>query len=367
MSTKESSSNDGDGSITRRDVKGWRDRISMRYFLIDKRYSQSQTADVLGTSEATINKWFDRLGFREESGFGCRVEWCGEVFDTLRQEANHYKQSGLHEGDVPQVKVCCSFCGEDEYRPPSLVNDDNFCSDECEVEWRMEHASVGEDHNWWAGGKVTVTCVSCERPFEVYSCRADTARFCERECERDYMGAEPVGCICEWCDAPYYVSPRRADNTRFCSASCRSKSVGEWLSENHTGQNHPSWRGGYSIYLALVELLGNESWNKTRGQIRERDQHTCQMCGRSRKENGRALSVHHLIPIMSGGTHASELLMSLCRSCHQRAEGQTLEFTEPILTDWSDDELPEGRERWTPDDTPTEIQPTLDSFAPADG
>lgn len=72
------------------------------------------------------------------------------------------------------------------------------------------------------------------------------------------------------------------------------------------------------------------------------------MCGVGQSEEKRLLDVHHIIPIMGGGNNDYTMLITLCVSCHQKAEHYTRQFTEPLLVDWTDDELPEGRERWTP-------------------
>lgn len=82
-----------------------------------------------------------------------------------------------------------------------------------------------------------------------------------------------------------------------------------------TGQDHPNWNGGKSIYDAVKKQLGDESWNTTRTRIRDRDGE-CRMCGCESD----SLDVHHLIPLMAGGCHADELLIALCSECHRRVE-----------------------------------------------
>jgi hypothetical protein len=84
-----------------------------------------------------------------------------------------------------------------------------------------------------------------------------------------------------------------------------------------TGQDHPLWNGGKSIYDAVKkQIRRNESWEMTRARIRKRDGHECHMCG----DETQQLHVHHIVPIMAGGCNADDLLISLCRSCHRTAE-----------------------------------------------
>ena len=93
------------------------------------------------------------------------------------------------------------------------------------------------------------------------------------------------------------------------------------------------------------------------------------MCGTHHTEDMVALDVHHIVPILSGGTNAGWNLISLCSECHKTAEEHTRDLFDMPFTDWSDDELPDGRERWTPNDTPTPAifeQATISEFGPTE-
>lgn len=85
-----------------------------------------------------------------------------------------------------------------------------------------------------------------------------------------------------------------------------------------TGSDHPRWRGGRSLLDGLRKMMGEESWDTIRARVRERSNHECEMCGRRQPERG--LDVHHIVPLVCGGTNDRELLMAMCRSCHQRVE-----------------------------------------------
>lgn len=85
-----------------------------------------------------------------------------------------------------------------------------------------------------------------------------------------------------------------------------------------TGPDHPRWKGGRCLRDCLRKMMGDVSWDEVRIRVRERANHECEMCGRRQSERG--LDVHHIVPLVCGGTNDEELLMALCRSCHQRVE-----------------------------------------------
>lgn len=51
-------------------------------------------------------------------------------------------------------------------------------------------------------------------------------------------GKETV--VCEWCDGTFECHRSSTDRRRFCSRECR----GSWMSENRTGENGLHWEGG---------------------------------------------------------------------------------------------------------------------------
>lgn len=100
-----------------------------------------------------------------------------------------------------------------------------------------------------------------------------------------------------------------------------------------TGRDSPTWRGGYSHKQTVRDLLPGTSFYTQRKEVLERDNYTCQMCGRHEGEIGREPDVHHIVPVLCGGTNATELMISLCPSCHTTAEHRTYDFTDPLLVE----------------------------------
>ena len=63
-----------------------------------------------------------------------------------------------------------------------------------------------------------------------------------------------------------------------------------------------------------------------KAKIRERDNHTCQLCSKIKEESGRELSVHHIDYIKS---HCNEdNLITLCISCNGKVNSDREAWTE---------------------------------------
>lgn len=97
-----------------------------------------------------------------------------------------------------------------------------------------------------------------------------------------------------------------------------------------TGQDHPRWRGGKGVYDAVKKQVGRRSWPDIADDARAGE---CFSCGREDPEVGDELDVHHIIPIMAGGTHGDYNLMTLCSSCHREIEARTRSLFDPVLTE----------------------------------
>lgn len=90
--------------------------------------------------------------------------------------------------------------------------------------------------------------------------------------------------------------------------------------ENYSGINHPSYIEG----LIRVYPIG---WSKIlKASIRKRDRYVCQICGKTQRQNGRALDVHHIDYIKENLNPSN--LISLCRICHGETNGNRDIYTE---------------------------------------
>jgi 5-methylcytosine-specific restriction endonuclease McrA len=64
------------------------------------------------------------------------------------------------------------------------------------------------------------------------------------------------------------------------------------------------------------DVRDSHSWQLVRAAVRRRDDNACRRCGSSK-----SLGVHHVVPIVQGGSAFSpDNLLTLCRRCHEAEE-----------------------------------------------
>jgi hypothetical protein len=63
--------------------------------------------------------------------------------------------------------------------------------------------------------------------------------------------------------------------------------------------------------------LNKSRWQTMRKQVRIRDGNRCRNCGATAK-----LSVHHIVKARHGGRDTLDNLVTLCASCHRRADAK---------------------------------------------
>jgi len=100
----------------------------------------------------------------------------------------------------------------------------------------------------------------------------------------------------------------------FCSRECQDKNIDYIL----RGEDHYHYIDGKSSGYR------GKGWNKIRKRIRERDKHTCYLCGKTREDIGKELDVHHLIRFEDfedeNDANQGYNLISLCPCCHHTEE-----------------------------------------------
>ena len=156
----------------------------------------------------------------------------------------------------------CEQCGR-EYRViPSRANTSRFCSRECMGKWYSENLR-GENSHGWRKGKIRIVCEQCKKEFEVYPSQ-NNRRFCSRKCMGEWQlvnapRGENHSChkpkikeTCEMCHREYEVDQNRQNVIRFCSREC----LGRWHSENRHGENSHLWKGGDVV--KVCEQCGEE-------------------------------------------------------------------------------------------------------------
>lgn len=125
---------------------------------------------------------------------------------------------------------------------------------------------------------------------------------------------------------------RKGEIARYPTSFCCVKCNGEWKSKNITGDKVYNWKGGYDPYYG-------ENWTYQRRKARERDNHTCQKCGKTKDQLGRNLDVDHKIPFEAFNGDwktANQLsnLISLCSSDHSTKTNWQTQYGKLTVEEW---------------------------------
>lgn len=221
------------------------------------------------------------------------------------------------------VQFTCDYCGNTFLQYPSnRVDPPYFCNRGCYHAWRR--------------ARMESVCQMCNKPFTAANVRL--RRFCSRKCGGIWASANrlkerapvwkggPPKYKCETCHKEYqqiaYTTHNRNQQHFFCSHACH----GVWISQHRNGANNPNWKPG-----AKKHQYYGPNWKMQKQAARKRDNYQCQVCQKTTLQNGREMDVHHIRPFLDFGydpdhndayIQANDLinLITLCRSCHKRAE-----------------------------------------------
>lgn len=208
------------------------------------------------------------------------------------------------------VNCICSICGEEYLRSQYQIEKDEkkYCSKKC--------ASLSRRK-----GKY-VKCQTCGKEFwvqaykleEKYLKNVGETKYCSMECAKSTQikkGDKPWNKDIPW------------------SNEVRGKFKETWAKRllTYKSSDHPNWQGGKSFEPYPVSFN-----NSLKRYIADRDNHTCQLCGKTENEVGYKLCKHHIDYDKNNCDEKN--LISLCRSCHTTTdfnrEFWTLVFQELI-------------------------------------
>lgn len=68
---------------------------------------------------------------------------------------------------------------------------------------------------------------------------------------------------------------------------------------------------------AMKAAIENEKWSQIRKGVLERDNYTCQICG---KTGSSKLHIHHILKRREGGSEYLDNLLTVCPKCHRTAD-----------------------------------------------
>lgn len=234
------------------------------------------------------------------------------------------------------------------------------------------------------GPQVQITCMNCEKVFEVQPCFAKRRKFCDKACYAQWDDKHRIHKVCEICGTAFSVKPHNSA-ARFCSRACGGKwhmqnrvmrgpdmrgntyakgrrTSGAFTPDRVRGAANPRWKEPIVFtcelckqeyhmkpwqvrqqpnrrfcsnkcakafqsgdkhwhYLGGYDGYRGRSWLKQRAIAVARDNGTCQDCGRIM---GKSIPVHHIKPYREFATaeeaNVLENLICLCQSCHMKRE-----------------------------------------------
>jgi len=219
----------------------------------------------------------------------------------------------------------------------------------------------GANNPNWKGGIASIKekrhCLFCGKEFETY--QDEDKHFCSVTCAVKYRG--------EKSKHPCEVCGKLTHNKHFCSRKCRGladrgennpihKVSKERLSQHFiemwdrfgpqikvthhhfpigeanparinppAGELNPRWQGGISF-----EPYSSDFNDGLKEQIRDRDNHICQLCGMTEIEHvevyGEKLSVHHIDYDKKNSNETN--LISLCRNCNSKVNANRNHWQE---------------------------------------
>lgn len=197
-------------------------------------------------------------------------------------------------GQKRQNPVTCKVCNKIFYLTPSESIGRIYCSNKCHsVDHHLENSNI-------------VICHYCKKQIERPNSRIGKNKksYCSRKCRYLDIRKPEIHVIltCATCGKQYETTTHqiRKRNSRYCSVEC----------QNNGTRTRPIAKAYF--------------WRKITKKIRERDEYTCQLCGKL--QISPSLHVHHIVPDRMFSPDILHLansetnLISLCSKCHRMAE-----------------------------------------------
>ena len=204
---------------------------------------------------------------------------CGETYECKANSEQRFIRGHNARKFSIETRICECGCG-------GMFE----CRENSTKRYIQGHNTKGRIH------PQDCDCASCISKRGEYS----------RENAPNYRGGK-IEITCEFCGEVKEIFPYREGNAKYCSKECANKDrIGKYC-----GPNSPSWRGGIA-YLPYSFDFGPE----LKEFVRNRDNNTCYLCGKTKEEEGKNLAVHHIDYIKENST--PENLITLCCGCNSK-------------------------------------------------
>ena len=246
--------------------------------------------------------------------YGCHL-------DTISEQLDEYDIKKPWKRRAVLEKMYCI-----ERMPSRVIGERLGCSYKTVLEWLEKHgiARRGNIETTVYGHKSkepNTDCDNCGRLF--YKPPAQKARrdshYCKRSCWKE-SGGEVIPC--DNCGREFYQpnSQLERNDHNYCLRGCF------W-----EARRRKLWADEQEKYRSILRNAPGLNWEVAKRRARKRAGNKCESCGTSPTENGRALDVHHIVPVLAGGTNYLENLMVFCIGCHRTAEMHTRDLFAPVF------------------------------------
>ena len=249
---------------------------------------------------------------------------CGERFDG--KKGMRYHHARVHGESIAGDLITCDNCGTEKRRNPAKINENGpvYCSTECQNEDRRTNIPKETLYRLYWGENMSVEEVANELGVSTTPVK---------RCMKEY-GIPLVDKFNE-----IWVFDQRGRGWLKSEYMDKKKSTYTIAQENDIDHEYVR-RRLHSLGIPLrnswikniqqkdtgerSEIGYGREWTELATAIRERDNHTCQGCGRKQSDLDHTLHVHHITPIRTfknvEEANKPENLVSLCYACHNRWE-----------------------------------------------
>jgi len=277
-----------------------------------------EIADELGVGTSTVQRAKDHLGLpskttanRLKYKYGVPVDW---LLDTLHNTLGKSVNQMSDDLDVSRRWISSEMDEREIYRRGQSEAEQHKWSEMSEEERQQQVAAAHEKTRQLAKtGEHTFQQLWREKPEKMKEHVQEVAHLGTPA--RDENG----------------IAGRTGEDNPMGGVTGEDHHMYGVTGEDHpsygiTGQDHHSWRGGKDVYDALKKQLHGPSWETLKKRQRGDE---CKMCGATDD-----LHLHHIVPLLSGGTNGPFNLLTLCRSCHTKVESFTRQsFADDLFTE----------------------------------
>lgn len=225
--------------------------------------------------------------------------YCGKKFMSCidRQKCCSYDCQWRNRQEAKPRIINCKMCGKEVMAKKSTRK---YCSGLCAKKFHYKHKRIPHYRE----------CLECGKRIRVSPSRLKYNNYCSKECHLNNMKKNAGKEICQVCGKEYLCSKsqKKLRGRKTCSKECQSILI--------TSLAKKRWEGHHSNRAIIRRIRYSKDMNNWRWAVFERDDYTCQMCGKK----GGYLEADHIKPFAQHPELRFDIRngRTLCRPCHQK-------------------------------------------------